>query len=165
MGKWRDLDHRPRGITLFAILYIISGVIIIGNFTTVFRAPIGFNILIIAMNFIAMIASFIIAFGLWTGKGWAWTATVTWTYIGIAFIIIITSFSLSSSYLSMTLPSSYKQSHEIQSAVANIFIINLIISLIFAFAVLYYMYKRHVKMYFSKTGYPPLNFLKKHIKR
>jgi uncharacterized membrane protein (DUF2068 family) len=68
------------------------------------------------------IFSFIVAYGLWTGKGWAWTLTVVLAIISIA----LNAVSLAS---------------------ANF---GAIISIIIDGIILYYVYRPHVKAYFGK---------------
>lgn len=75
--------HRPLGVTIIAILTAIggigfitsgSGAIAIGH---IFGAGIGGALIAIG------IAYFVMAYGLWMGKGWAWTITLILSAIGI----------------------------------------------------------------------------------
>jgi uncharacterized membrane protein (DUF2068 family) len=59
---------RPLGVTIIALLTIISG---IGFLVSIILIPLG-------------IAFLVMAYGLWKGKGWAWTITLVLSFIGIA---------------------------------------------------------------------------------
>lgn len=73
--------------------------------------------------FIAMgIASFVVAYGLWNGKGWAWTVTVVLAIIGI----VLDAISIATGNFGS------------------------IISIIISAVILYYVYRPHVKAYFGK---------------
>jgi uncharacterized membrane protein (DUF2068 family) len=61
-------NPRPLGVTILAILTIISG---IGFLVSVILIPLG-------------IANLVVAYGLWKGKKWAWTITLVLSLIGIA---------------------------------------------------------------------------------
>ena len=69
------------------------------------------------------IAYFVMAYGLWKGKGWAWTITLILSYIGIALGI----------------------ASIITGNIAAVF--HLIINII----VVYYLYRPNVKMFFGKS--------------
>ena len=62
---------RPLGVTILAILTVISG---IGFLVSVILVPLG-------------IANLVMAYGLWKGKSWAWTITLILSAIGIIFAI------------------------------------------------------------------------------
>jgi len=59
---------RPLGVTILAILTVISG---IGFLVSIILVPLG-------------IANLVMAYGLWKGKRWAWTITLVLSFIGIA---------------------------------------------------------------------------------
>ena len=61
-------SQRPLGVTILAILTVISG---IGFLVSVILVPLG-------------IAMLVVAYGLWKGKRWAWTITLVLSFIGIA---------------------------------------------------------------------------------
>ena len=61
-------NPRPLGVTILAILTVISG---IGFLVSVILIPLG-------------IANLVVAYGLWKGKRWAWTITLVLSFIGIA---------------------------------------------------------------------------------
>src|SRR2546423_9738152 len=58
----------PLGVTILAILTVISG---IGFLVSAILVPLG-------------IANLVVAYGLWKGKRWAWTITLVLSFIGIA---------------------------------------------------------------------------------
>jgi hypothetical protein len=72
------------------------------------------------------IASFVVAYGLLKGLGWAWTVTIILSIISIVF-------------------------NAISIATGNI---SAIISIIISGIILYYLYRPHVKAFFGK-GYSP----------
>lgn len=119
---------RPTGVTVIAILVIISGISAIA-FGAIFSVLVGFvgaDVFDLISNTVmgifsgAMIASgiisFVMAWGLLKGKSWAWTLTLVFTIISL--IIDIPSMN----------------------------VIGLVIDLV----VLYYLYRPHVKAYFGK---------------
>lgn len=69
------------------------------------------------------VASFVVAYGLWKGLGWAWTVTV---------VLAIISLVLNAITVATGNPGG-------------------IISIIISAVILYYMYRRHVKEYFGKA--------------
>jgi hypothetical protein len=96
--------ERPLGVTILAILEAIGGIIylagilIIGLFLEMIREFMpgampeagflkGFIELIVLIATIVLLilglVSFLLAYGLWTGKGWAWTLTFIFSIIGI----------------------------------------------------------------------------------
>lgn len=119
---------RPVGVTILAILELISGVAVIGFgvFFTALLGSMSSSIVggegailgIITSIAIAIgITSFVMAWGLLKGKSWAWTIT-----------LILTIISFVSNALSTN-----------------------IVGLILGFAILYYLFRPHVKAYFGKT--------------
>ena len=116
---------RPFGVTLLAILVIVSGVIAIvgGIFFVTIAGLLDIDFLgamsgIVAGVLVALgVASFVMAWGLLGGKPWAWTATLVLTIISVIF----------------------------ELAAANI--VGLIIDAI----VLYYLFRPHVKAFFGKN--------------
>jgi hypothetical protein len=78
--------------------------------------------------FIAIgVASFVVAYGLWNGKGWAWTVTVVLAIIGI----VLDAISIATGNFGS------------------------IISIIISAVILYYVYRPHVKAYFGKGPLQP----------
>ena len=116
---------RPFGVTLLAILVIISGVIAIvgGIFFATIASLLDIDFLeamsgIFAGILVAIgIASFVMAWGLLDGRPWAWTATLVLTIISIIFELASANF------------------------------VGLIIDAI----VLYYLFRPHVKAFFGKS--------------
>ncbi len=91
----------------------------------------GIGIVFGAILLAIAIASFVVAYGLWKGLGWAWTVTVILSIISIVF-------------------------NAISIATAGNFggIVSIIISII----ILYYLYRPHVKAFFGKgVGTSPSN--------
>ncbi|MEM2806806.1 MAG: hypothetical protein QXU45_07495 [Candidatus Bathyarchaeia archaeon] len=137
--------ERPFGVTVLAILEIISALFslgagalmlmaagfigaIMGEMPGVPEVPglgglvAGMLIAIGVIMVILGLISFFIAYGLWTGKGWAWTLCLVFSIIGLILSIL-------------SLPSG-------------------IISLIINILILYYLTRPHVKAFFGK-GPPP----------
>lgn len=138
---------RPTGVTIIAILNVISGIIMIAGgaglaaigsvlptMTTVnpnaggqmaLAGVLGAGgIAVGAVLIILGIISFIVAWGLLKGKGWAWTVTLI-----LSVISIITSI--------------------ISLAGGNA---GAIVNVIIAGVVIYYLYRPHVKAYFGKAA-------------
>ena len=121
---------RPTGVTILAVLEIISGAITIamGAFLGVLMGSMGMGMMdyggtavIGVLSGIVMvlgILSFAMAWGLLKGKSWAWTITLILTIISLIF----------------NLPSMN--------------IIGLIINVV----ILYYLFRPHVKAYFGKSA-------------
>ncbi len=87
---------------------------------------IAFGAILVALG----IVSFIVAYGLLKGKGWAWTVTLILSIISIVFNVISIA----------------------ASAGANL--IGGIISIIISAVIIYYLYRPHVKAYFGKGVSP-----------
>jgi len=73
--------HRPLGVTVIAILNIISGIVFAAIGAILLAVGIGFVLVVLA------IAYFVMAYGLWKGKSWAWSATLILSAIGIMLAI------------------------------------------------------------------------------
>ena len=120
---------RPIGVTIIAILAIISGIISVamGVFYGASMSTIGIDLtiydatgplgLIGGIIVVTAVLSFVMAWGLLKGKSWAWT-----------FALILTIISLI-----MAFPSAD------------------IISMIIDSVILYYLFRPHVKSYFGKN--------------
>ena len=102
---------RPLGVTILAILAGISGISLIG--VGIANGSFGIVLGIIWL---------IMAWGLWTGKGWAWIITVILTIISIILSVVAV----------------------VVGAVASI------ITLIIDIVILYYLYRPNVKSYFGR---------------
>jgi hypothetical protein len=108
--------HRPLGVTIIAILTIIGGIGFLASGIAGLSAGIGAALIALG------IAYFVMAYGLWKGKGWAWTITIILSFIGIALGVA-------------------------SIAIGNIgAIFHIIINAI----VVYYLYRPHVKAFFGK---------------
>lgn len=136
---------RPLGVTIIAILLIISGIVmIIGGAGAVAIAPflpplaqtedmmtdaisealLSVTAIITGIILLALgIAALFIAYGLIKGRGWAWTAAVV-----LSIIVVIMSV--------------------VSIVTGNI---GSIISLAINGVILYYLYRPHVKAYFGKA--------------
>jgi len=132
--------QRPSGVTILAILEIISGLFELGAGALLLIAagligglvpeeiP-GFGGILagilsaIGIVFIILgLFAFLITYGLWTGQGWAWTLSLIFSIIGIILGIL-------------SLPAG-------------------IIGLIIDILILYYLTRPHVKAFFGRG--PPL---------
>ena len=135
-------QHCPIGITIIAILMIIGGIILLfTGITPLFLGPlISIDIsdypisalgLLIAIGGLVLvglgIASFIVSWGLLKGKGWARTITLIISIIAIIFAII-------------TLISSEDLIHIIPVIIYGI--------------IIYYLFTKKVKLFFSKVKEP-----------
>ena len=114
--------QRPLGVTIIAILMIISGIALLS--TGAILLVVGIGVVPIVLG----IASFVMAYGLWKGKGWAWTITLIISVISIISAIVSIAFG------------GY-------GAIINI-IINAVI--------IYYLYRPNVKAYFGKASSPAI---------
>jgi hypothetical protein len=93
---------RPIGITILVILQIVAGIfdfLIAALLVIVYALAFSFfgmtvsalGIFVVPLMVVFLILgifSFILAFGLWTGKHWAWVSTVVLSIIGLALSII-----------------------------------------------------------------------------
>ena len=114
--------QRPLGVTIIAILMIISGIALLGTGAVLLVVGIG------VVPIVLGIASFVMAYGLWEGKGWAWTITLILSVISI--IVGIASI-----------------------ATGNF---GAIIHIIINAVVIYYLYRPNVKAYFGKVPSPAI---------
>jgi hypothetical protein len=90
--------HRPIGVTILGILLVIAGAFTqlggIIAFETAFAQGSGSILTVLGTSFIPLaieilcIASFVVAYGLFTGKSWAWLAAVALSTIGLVVNII-----------------------------------------------------------------------------
>lgn len=126
-AKVEQPKTRPTGVTILAILEIISGIVMVvaGIFAAAFSSMFaGLGVLgalngILSSIILALgVASFVMAWGLLKGKQWAWTITLILTIISL--IAEIASFNF----------------------------IGIIIDAI----ILYYLFRPHVKAYFGKLS-------------
>ena len=123
---------RPLGVTIIAILIVISGVLILlVGIGLVAIGPI-IGLVFVAFGAISLavgIAYLVMAYGLLKGKGWAWTLSTIVLIIGIILEVIS---------IPRTIASGSSLSGDIISIAISAFI-------------LYYLYRPHVKSYFGRT--------------
>lgn len=75
--------QRPIGVTIIALLAILGGIaFLISGLGTLVLIPL-IGIFLGSGLFILGLAYFLMAYGLWKGKGWAWTLTLILSGIGI----------------------------------------------------------------------------------
>jgi hypothetical protein len=132
--------QRPLGVTIISILTILGGIgLLATGITPLVAAPflsdIGIDsnlspaVLVVLSSGIGIaltalgLAYFVMAYGLWKGKGWAWSITIVLSFIGIALGVV-------------------------SIATGNV---GAIFHVIINAVVLYYLYRTHVKMFFGKT--------------
>ena len=159
--------HRPLGVTIIAILTIISGILLIlggisliavgtlisvtpvdttattnsqpvAQFFGVISAAIGSVLLAIGIGYLVMFL------GLLKGRGWAWTITIILLLIGIAIQIISTA---TGAVFNASLSSS--SNNAANSIISGI--VGGIIGIAINGVILYYLYRPHVKAYFGKV--------------
>ena len=159
--------HSPLGVTIIAILTIISGILLllggvsliaigalisvthvdttattnsqpIAQFFGVISAAIGSVLLAIGIGYLVMFL------GLLKGRGWAWTITIILLLIGIAIQMISTA---TGAVFNASLGSS---SNDATNSVIS-GIIGGIIGIAIDVVIVYYLYRPHVKAYFGKV--------------
>ena len=133
--------RRPIGITILTMLQVVIGIvdILIGLLVilayVVLAAFVGQTLIATGLLLLALLAfglgvfSFVLAFGLWTGKGWAWSLSVIGATIGIALgvlEIIVIGFTVES--------------------------IAYVVPIVLYVFMLIYLNTRTVKAYFGRTG-------------
>jgi lysylphosphatidylglycerol synthetase-like protein (DUF2156 family) len=128
--------QRPLGVTIISILTILGGIgFLATGIVPLVATPFlsdsnvspavlvglssGIGIALIILG----LAYFVMAYGLWKGKGWAWSITVVLSFVGIVLGVVSIA----------------------TGNVAAIF--HIIINAV----VLYYLCRTHVKMFFGKT--------------
>jgi hypothetical protein len=113
-----ETRSRPLGVTILAVLAGINGIvgIVVGIIESLIFPPAGIIGIVIGLIWLGL------AWGLWTGKGWAWIVTVIIAIISIIFNIF--------------------------GAVTGH--VEQIISLIIAAVMLYYLTRPNVKAYFGR---------------
>ena len=140
--------RRPTGVTILTILQVISGIgeillgalLILGYIVATVIVGGGFlATALLLLGFVAFglgILSFALAYGLWTGKGWAWGLSFVGAIIGLIFGV----FSLVS-----TLVSGGLTLGNIAAIVAGI------IPLILYLLIIVYLNTRNVRAFFGRT--------------
>jgi hypothetical protein len=150
-------QSRPRGVSIIAILIIITGVlslllgiglVVIGPFlmnglqttssnlgSQIEPQILGIIFIVFGAIWLALgVANLVMAYGLLKGMGWAWTISIIVLFIGIVIDIV-----------SLSITSVGVFSNTRSNLLGNIVGIG-----ISAFIV-YYLYRPHVKAYFGKT--------------
>ena len=163
--KYTSLDQkmeRPLGVTVIAILVVIGGImslfggislVIVGallstSFTDVSYIGSLFGVLSAALGAVLLVVGvgyIIMSYGLLKGKGWAWTITIILTLIGIA-INIISAITGGVSNISTI---------NNMNGDANSFtygIVGSVIGIPISVAIIYYLYRPRVKLFFGKTS-------------
>ena len=158
-------QSRPRGVSIIAILIIITGVlslllgiglVVIGPFlmnglqttssnlgSQIEPQILGIIFLVFGAIWLALgVASLVMAYGLLKGMGWAWTISIIVLFIGIAVNII----SLSTTSAGVFCNGGSNHLGNIVSGIVGIGISAFIV---------YYLYRPHVKAYFGKTKPTP----------
>jgi hypothetical protein len=160
----QNKQHRPIGVTIIAILTIISGILLLlsgvalaalGAFisvnpidtttTTTSSSNIGaqfIGIISAAVGGVLLVIGIgylVMSYGLLKGKGWAWTITIILIIIGIVIQIVFTSVG---SVFTASL-------HNASNATSGI--VGSIIGIAINIVILYYLYRPHVRAYFGKA--------------
>jgi len=139
-------QSRPLGVSIITNFYIIAGIIgIVGislSATSAIKAP-GVSALSLAESLYILVTGY----GLRKAKGWAWTISIIGIFIGFATGTYAIIFNL--------VPITGSISNQVGSAeagmVINIIIISIVMIFVIEIIILYYLYRPHVKEYFSKT--------------
>jgi hypothetical protein len=130
------IRHRPTGVTILGVLFVIAGAFTLLGGQTALAQETGsiltvLGVLLIPLGIeILCIASFVVAYSLFQGKGWAWSVAVVLSIIGLVVNVISL---VTASMLPMA------------AAVVGI-AINAI--------VMYYLSKSNVRQYFGKMASP-----------
>lgn len=138
---------RPIGVTILTILQVMSGIVDIGLgallvFAYVVFAALG-GFLAIALLLLGCVAfglgilSFVLAYGLWAGKGWAWVLSIIGAIIGL----ILGMLSLVSSLVSGGL------------TLGNVpYVLAELVPIILYLLILVYLSTRNVRAFFGRGG-------------
>lgn len=134
------IRHRPTGLTILAVLFLIAGAFtLLGGITTLETAIVQasgpilteLEVLFIPLGIeILCIASFVIAFGLFTGRSWwVWLIAVVLSAIGLVVNVI-----------SLVIPNMFTMAGALVGIAINAII-------------LYYLSRKNVRQYFgNKAG-------------
>jgi len=140
---------RPVGVTVLTILQILSGLgdITIGAVLLILAVLAGALIggalvtLLFLLDFVVIalgIFSFIMAYGLWTGKGWAWILTLIGAIIGIILGIIFAIMSITVGFV---------EGSGLYESLASI-----VCTIVFYLIILVYLNSGNVRAFFGRTG-------------
>jgi hypothetical protein len=127
---------RPTGVTILAVLEALGGLVwllvgagmmMVGALMPIFGAglPMFFGAIAGLMGFVFLIfgiIAFVLAYGLFTGKGWAWLWSLVFAVIGIILALFEAMVSLGSGML----------------------------PIIIYLVIIYYLTRSHVKTFFGK---------------
>jgi len=160
----QNKQHRPTGVTIIAILTIISGILLLlsgitlvalgalfsGNSTSTSSQAVAqfFGVISVAVGGVLLpigIGYIVMFYGLLKGKGWAWTITIILLFIGIAIQILSTS---------VITASSLENTKNVISGIVGSVTFPLI-GLAINIVILYYLYRRHVRAFFGKAKPQP----------
>ena len=160
----QNKQHRPTGVTIIAILTIISGILLLlsgitlvalgalfsGNSTSTSSQAVAqfFGVISVAVGGVLLpigIGYIVMFYGLLKGKGWAWTITIILLFFGIAIQILSTS---------VITASSLENTKNVISGIVGSVTFPLI-GLAINIVILYYLYRRHVRSYFGKAKPQP----------
>ena len=160
----QNKQHRPTGVTIIAILTIISGILLLlsgitlvalgalfsGNSTSTSSQAVAqfFGVISVAVGGVLLpigIGYIVMFYGLLKGKGWAWTITIILLFIEIAIQILSTS---------VITASSLENTKNVISGIVGSVTFPLI-GLAINIVILYYLYRRHVRSYFGKAKPQP----------
>jgi zinc-ribbon domain len=118
---------RPTGVTILAVLEILGGLALLagGALLAVVGAIAGSGLIGGAGGILVILGllSFVVTYGLWTGKGWAWRIALILSVVGIIFGAISIAEGLTGS------------------------VIGIIINLV----VIYYLTRPYVRAYFGRS--------------
>ena len=159
--------NRPTGVTIIAILAIISGILLLfgglsligtgalfsigpadssnnpnglesmGSFFGMAFLLLGAILLAIGIGYLVM------SYGLLKGKGWAWTITIILTVISIVIQIVS---GITNSLIVASI------SNEVTSIMSGLLV--QIIGISIDIIILWYLYRSHVKAFFGKSSNP-----------
>lgn len=140
-------NSRPTGVTIVAILIIIGGILfLLAGIGAVTIGALFFQEIIIGVVFVIIgaillavgIGYLVVSYGLLKGRRWAWTITILLLAIGIGINIISIIFGSFATNMDL----------------ATFFASNTgsFVSLAISVAILYYLHRPHVKLYFGKAS-------------
>jgi hypothetical protein len=164
--------NRPIGVTILAILAIISGILLlisglglmgsgalisftsttsISNDSNGFQSVGPFIGMVLLVTGIALliigIGYLVVSYGLLKGKGWAWKVTIVLTILSIAVQVIS---GITNSILTISITND-------SSAVAA-GLMGQITGIAINLVILYYLYRPHVKAFFGKSSAKSTDF-------
>ena len=164
--------NRPIGVTILAILAIISGILLlisglalmgsgalisftsttsISNDSNGFQSVGPFIGMILLVTGIALliigIGYLVVSYGLLKGKKWAWKVTIVLTILSIAVQVIS---GITNSILTISITN--------ESSAVAAGLMGQIIGIAINLVILYYLYRPHVKAFFGKSSTKSADF-------